>query len=288
MLTPEQLAAFRAEGYLIVRDVVGPRQLAALSAEIDRWVEESRGERANYGRLPNGKARFDLEEGHSAERPLLRRVANPCDISAAYREVLWTGAVLELVADLIGPDIKFHHCKLNLKMPGMKMVVGFHQDQGYDPHTNDDVVTAVLLLDEMGDENGCLRVVPGSHTQRHSLYDGDRFAGMTSAESSARFLASSVAVAGRAGDVCLMDSWTVHGSGLNASERPRRLLICEYSAADAFALAPPHVPSDYSGRVIHGRPSRFARMTAGRRELPRGYSQDSIFGLQGQKSPEEG
>jgi ectoine hydroxylase-related dioxygenase (phytanoyl-CoA dioxygenase family) len=285
MLTAEQLADFRAQGFLMLRGIIDPRQVAALTAQINSWVEESRSRQANYDLLPNGKARFDLEEGHCAERPMLRRVANPCDISEVYREALWTGVVVELVADVVGPDVKFHHCKLNLKMPGMRMTVGFHQDQGYDPHTNDDVVTAVLLLDEMTEANGCLRVVPGSHSRRYSLYDGERFAGMTAAELDADFLAASVGITGQPGDLCLMDAWTLHGSGLNESWQPRRLLISEYSAADAFPLAPPHVPSIYSGRVIRGRPSRFARMAAGRRELPQSYSEDSIFSLQGQKTP---
>ena len=86
--------------------------------------------------------------------------------------------MVDMVADLIGPDVKFHHCKINLKLPGSHTEVGYHQDFAYTPHTNDDVVTALLMLDDMTLENGCLQVVPGSHRGPvFSLFEGERFTG---------------------------------------------------------------------------------------------------------------
>ena len=59
----------------------------------------------------------------------------------------------------------------------------YHQDFAYTPHTNDDGVTALLMLDDMTAENGCLMVVPGSHRgPMFSLLDGERFAGFTAPE----------------------------------------------------------------------------------------------------------
>jgi ectoine hydroxylase-related dioxygenase (phytanoyl-CoA dioxygenase family) len=55
--------------------------------------------------------------------------------------------------------VKFHHCKINLKLPGTDTEVGFHQDFAYTPHTNDDLVTALVMLDDMTLDNGCLRVI---------------------------------------------------------------------------------------------------------------------------------
>jgi hypothetical protein len=74
----------------------------------------------------------------------------------------------------------------------------------------------------------------------------------------------------------------VHGGGPNRSNRPRRLLICDYTAADAFWLMPPIVPSPHSGRIVRGKPSRVARLVAGTIELPPRYEADSFFAVQGQ------
>ena len=126
----------------------------------------------------DGRARFDLAPEHTAEVPALRRVNNPSEIDGTYMEVMRDSAMTDMVAALIGPDVKHHHCKINLKLPGTHTEVRYHQDFAYTPHTNDDVVTALLMLDDMTPENGCLMVVPGSHRgPMYSLFDGERFTG---------------------------------------------------------------------------------------------------------------
>ncbi len=283
-LTRDQIGQFRDQGYVIARGAVADEPIAALRAELDRWIEESRAHTANYGETVDGKKRFDLEPGHSAVAPRLRRVANPVDISEAYRAVLFDGPLVDLVVQLIGPDVKFHHCKLNIKLPGMATRVDWHQDQAYDPHSNDDVVVALLMLDDMSEANGCLMVVPGSHRQQYSHYQGERFVGATGPEHDADFARRAVPVTGQAGDVCLMHTWCLHASGQNRSAAPRRLLICDYTAADAVPLSPPAVPSAYSGRVVRGEPSRVARLKPGVIELPPAYQDDSFFSVQETKA----
>ncbi len=114
MLGEDQIRQFREDGYVLARGLLDAARIARLTGELDAWIEESRAHGANYGETMDGKARFDLEAGHSADHPKLRRVANPADISEAYREALWDGPIVDAVAELIGPDVKFHHCKLNL------------------------------------------------------------------------------------------------------------------------------------------------------------------------------
>lgn len=282
MLSSRDIARFREQGYLVVPAVASREELEAMAADLDVWIEESRAHQRNWGPTPDGKARFDLEAGHDAARPKLRRVANPADISEAYRDFLWDGRIADIVAALIGPDVKFHHCKLNIKLPGMDTRVDWHQDHPFDPHTNDDMVTTLTLLDDMTEENGCLRVVPGSQRERYSHYRDGVFVGKAADDLAEDFSRRSVPIEGKAGDVCFMDTWTVHGSAPNRSARSRRLLICDYTAADAFWLTPPAVPSIHSGRVIRGTPTRLARLTATTLELPPRYEEDSFFGLQGQ------
>ena len=233
MLREDQIRQFREVGYVIARGVLDAAGVAALTGEFDTWIEQSRAQTANYGETLDGKARFDLEAGHTAERPRLRRVANPVDVSAAYRQALFDSPIPDRVAELIGPDVKFHHCKLNIKLPGMATRVDYHQDHAYDPHTNSDML-AMLLLDDTNQANDGLRVVPGSHRERYSHYRDGRFIGAIDPALDEDFEARSVPIEGERGDVCLMHTWTVHGGGPNHSDRPRRLLICDYVAVDAY------------------------------------------------------
>lgn len=288
MLTAKQIDHFKQHGYVVAKGGATPVQLRALIDELDGWIEQSRHHSKNFGSMDDGKARFDLEDGHTKDQPRLRRVANPADISDAYQEVLWHGTIPDMVVDLIGPNVKFHHCKLNIKLPGMLTRVEYHQDHVYDPHTNDDMLTALLMIDEMNEANGCLRVVPGSHKERYTHFQGDEFVGQTAPELRDEFDRRAVRVCGAPGDVCLMHTWTVHGSEANRSAAPRRLLICDYNAADAFPLLAPAVPSPYTGRIVRGEATRFARLRSSTIEMREPYRHDSFFGLQGQQSAGHG
>lgn len=280
MLTHPQVAQFREQGFLVAESGLAPDELDALLAELEAWIEESRCYNENFGATIDGKRRFDLEDGHCAAAPKLRRVANPVDISDTYRDVLFDGPQVDLVARLIGPDVKFHHCKLNIKMPSMHTKVDWHQDHAFDPHSNDDVVVALLLLDDMTLENGCLMVVPGSFRERHSHYQEGRFTGTTDPGLAETFARRAVPLTGKRGDIVLMHTWCLHASGQNASSRPRRLLITDYTAADAVPLTAPAMPSPYTGRIVRGQASRVARLTATEIELPDAYGEDSFLGLQ--------
>ena len=179
VLSREQIDAFWRDGYLCRKTAVSPAELDAMRAEIAGWVEASRAHSRAVRPADPGRAAA-LRHGCRAlgRAPALRRVNNPSDISAAFRTVMERSAMVDMVADLIGPDVKFHHCKINLKLPGSHTEVGYHQDFAYTPHTNDDVVTALLMLDDMTLRTAACRSCPGSHRGPvFSLFEGERFTG---------------------------------------------------------------------------------------------------------------
>jgi hypothetical protein len=286
VLSREQVDAFWRDGYLMVDGAVTPAELTALRGEIDKWVEESRGHSAPFGPpCVDGRPRFDMGTEHTATAPALRRINNPSDISEAYRGVMANARMVDMVADLIGPDVKFHHCKINLKLTGAKTEVAYHQDFAYTPHTNDDIVTALLFLDDIDENNGCLTVVPGSHKgPMLSLFDGDRFTGGVAPAAEKKALAESIPCVGKAGAVCLMHTRLLHGSAANRANQARGLYICVYTAADAVPIARNPMPSLNEGRIVRGKEARMARLSAGLIELPKQPKSASFFTVLGQDS----
>ena len=180
-LSPDERAFFRENGYLMVEDAVDAALLARLQREFEAWVEESRGHDAAWGDTLDGRPRFDVEPGHSAEAPKLRRVNAPIEVSDAYYAATMDSRMVDCVADLIGPDVKLHHTKINSKLPGGHTEVKWHQDFPFTPHTNDDVVTALLMVDEVTETNGALEVLPASHRGPiHGLWHDGVFTGAVS------------------------------------------------------------------------------------------------------------
>ncbi len=178
MLNEQQKAQFWKEGYLLVENVVSQESLQAMKEAFADWVEESRAHTEPYGEAIDGRARFDVEPGHTAQKPGLRRVNAPIEVSAAYFDAMADSGMTDVVADLIGPNVKFHHSKINAKLPGGTTAVKWHQDFPFTPHSNDDLITALLMVDEVTEENGPLEVLPGSHTGPiHDLWHDGVFTG---------------------------------------------------------------------------------------------------------------
>ena len=161
VLKAEQIEQFRRDGVLTVEGAVNAGQLAALQSDFATWIEESRAKTTPYGEGIDGRIRFDVQPGHTAEQPALRRVQAPTEISDAYYDAMANSRMTDMVAELIGPNIKLHHTKINSKLPGAATEVKWHQDFLFTPHSNSDVITALLMVDEVTEENGPLEVLTG-------------------------------------------------------------------------------------------------------------------------------
>ena len=280
-LRPDQCAFFHENGYLMVESAVDPALLARMTQDFAAWVEESRAHRAAWGDTVDGRPRFDLETGHNAARPSLRRVNAPVEVSEAYLAASLESRMVDCVADLIGPNVKLHHTKINSKLPGAHTEVKWHQDFAFTPHSNDDVVTALLMVDEVTEENGPLQVVAGSHRGPiHSLWHEGVFTGAVADEVAETAVTAAETCFGPAGSVCLMHTRLLHGSAANRSERPRTLHISVYSAEDAVPISPNPVPSLYEGRLVRGRRTGRVRSIGYELDLPQLPTGASFFDQQ--------
>src|SRR5215217_285851 len=105
VLDPAARARYAADGFLVVPGYVGGAWLARLRAVVAAKIEESRARSSSDDQ-------FDLAPDHTADKPNIRRLRKAVD----QHPELWTfaqdPAVVDLVADLVGPDIRFHNSKL--------------------------------------------------------------------------------------------------------------------------------------------------------------------------------
>jgi ectoine hydroxylase-related dioxygenase (phytanoyl-CoA dioxygenase family) len=190
--------------------------------------------------------------------------------------------MVEMVADLIGPDVKLHHTKINSKLPGAATEVKWHQDFCFTPHSNSDVITALLMVDDVTEMNGPLEVLPGSHQgDLHPIWQEDTFTGAIDEETAAAMQSEAIRCLGPAGSVCLMHTRLAHGSAPNRSAAPRTLLICVYSAGDAVPLTPNPVPTKHEGLFVAGEDKGLIRSEPYEVRRPQ-YPKTSFFAQQSQ------
>ena len=226
---------------------------SAEEPEFERWMEESREHTQPFGKTYDNRPRFDVEPGHCAEKPALRRIASPIEISDTYLDVMHSNSALDAVAEILGPNLRFNNAKINSKLPGVPTQVKLHQDFLFEPRTNDDMITVLIFIDHVNEENGPLQVVPGTH--RGPLYEhwhDGVFTGMVNEEIIAEMGVRAVPCYGPAGSACLMHTRLVHGSGPNLSRQSRTLFICEYCAEDSYPLQANSIPSRYMEEIVRG------------------------------------
>lgn len=279
MIEQAQLDQFHRDGYLVVENLLTAEEIATLQADFDLWVEDSRSHAEAWGETQDGRARFDVELDHRPDHPSLRRVSSPTEISAAYRQVALSSRMARVAAQLIGGNgTRFHHSKINSKLPHTATQVKWHQDFLFTPHSNDDVVTALLMVSEVTPENGPLTVIPGSHRgPLWSHWQDGRFSGAVDDEVVAEHCGQPVACFGPAGSVCFMHTRLLHASSPNQTELPRTLFISVYAAEDALPFGENPLPSEHAGMLVAGQESGLVRSVANSVRLPQKPRGASFF-----------
>ena len=273
---------FQKDGFIVLENALTDSQLSALNSELSMWVEESRNNDKPFGQIMDGRPRFDLQlDAHSFEKPALRRITSPAEISKACLDVVKDNKALDLVSEIFGPNIKHWTNKINLKLPGSGTEVKFHQDFPFEPHSNEDLMTVLFFLDDVTLENGPLEVVAGSHQgSLYSLWHDGIFTGAVSEEIEAECKTKAISCVGKAGSACLMHSKLMHGSKSNNTKSPRSLFIVSYTAEDAVKLTQNPLPSELEGMIVRGKKTGTVRSSNYSVELPEYPKEVSFFDQQ--------
>ena len=267
------------DGFLTLPGYVGAAWLERLRAVVAAKIEASR-------TLTASDDQFDLAPDHSADKPNIRRLRKAVD----RHPELWAFAqdqpVVDLIADVLGPDLRFHSSKLNFKWSDGGEAVRWHQDIQAWPHTNFSVLTFGVYLEDTGLEQGPLTALPGTH--RGPIFDqfddDGRWTGALTVRDVATLPADkAVDLCGPAGTVVLLHCRVVHGSAINHSPRMRPLFLNVYSAADALPLTPAPAPTSQTGVLVRGQEPLHVHMEPYPARLPPRWDQvgyRSIFAAQ--------
>ena len=290
-MTPEQVLSIRPKvlseaqresyfenGYLLLEAIIPEDRLERLRAVTQEMIEQAR-------RLTKSDAIWDLEDGHSAARPRLRRLTSPNDRHPTYWDYASQSILPDIIADLVGPAVAFHHSKLNFKWSRGGEEVKWHQDISFWPHTNYSPCTAGTYLYDCGPDQGPLGVIQGSH--KGSLYDQyndkDEWVGCLRDADLARLdMSRAVYLDGPAGSVTIHNCRTIHGSRPNATSEPRPLLLNVYSSADAFPYTADPLKSKYFQTIVRGKRARWSQIDPEACLIPPDWSggYTSIFAVQ--------
>jgi ectoine hydroxylase-related dioxygenase (phytanoyl-CoA dioxygenase family) len=276
----DDVAFYRENGYLVVRDVLDASVLRRLRDAVDEMLAGAFGIRDNTDV-------YDFEDSHTPQAPRVRRLKLPHRNHAAFGDLIRSETLLRLLRPLLGQNIRLQTSKLNLKSAGYGAPVEWHQDWAYYPYTNQDVLALGVLLDDFTEDNGAMMVVPGSH--KGPVYDhhsSGRFCGAMDPKATGFDFGNAIKLIAPAGSITLHHARTVHGSAPNTSGASRNFLLYEAMAADAWPLAGTFAPfadlDEFNSRMLCGEPTLQPRLEAVpvRIPLPKPLDPSSLYQAQ--------
>src|SRR5579871_3160719 len=215
-LTQEQIAFYNANGYLKGIRIFSDHEIAEHRAYFDRLL-----------------AKHTADGGDSYSLRRMQRFCQP------VWDIMVHPVILDYVEDLIGPNIVAWGLQYFCKLPGDGKPVSWHQDASYWPLTPAHTVTLWLAIDDSDRENGCMQVIPGTHTLGHLEFD------MSGAEENSVLpqkikgvenYGEPVCFELKAGEISLHADMLIHGSEANRSNRRRCGLTVRYAATEVRSL----------------------------------------------------
>ncbi|MEO7719228.1 MAG: phytanoyl-CoA dioxygenase family protein [Capsulimonas sp.] len=217
MLTPEQIAFYHENGYVVVPSLFTAEEAAVYRAESHALIER-------LAAVRNVDAAWGSAQTVTAKKTRLLHCHDVQFYSAAFTRLLVDERFAGAAASIVGPNVQLHHTKMFIKPSETGAPFPMHQDAPYFPHDNHSMIAAIIHFDDAPLEKGCLRVVPGSHKL-----------GMIEHESEGNFHLSAEAypvdkalpLPAKAGDVVFFSYLTIHGSGVNESSEARTTLLVQ-------------------------------------------------------------
>ena len=277
MISDKDVETYRRDGVIVVPEVLGGGTLTTVRQVIAELV-------AGAAEITEHTDVYDLEPGHTREHPRVRRIKTPHKVHPIFDEIVRSAPVIDILKKLIGPGLRLHGSKLNMKSAQYGSPVEWHQDWAFYPHTNDDVLAIGVLLDDCDLANGPMLVSPRTHAGEVWNHHGDDgcFAGLIDPDTIKDEIERAMPCMGKAGSMSFHHVRALHGSAQNTSDRPRNLLLYEVAASDAWPLMGVKDFDEFNSRLLTGDVVVTPRLTSVpvRMPLPPAKRQGSIYETQ--------
>ena len=225
LLSPEQVASFRRDGFLSVPQIAPPEEVAQLREIFHRLFEGNVGWESG--------AQYDLVGTDGDDEPRkLPQLLDPVQFAPELATTRFRANALAIAVQLLGEGTVpwFEHAIL--KPPRYGAATPWHQDEAHrdDPGTAYEQLSIWMPLQEVTSENGCMRYIPGSHhgevLEHRSPNDDPR---ITALECVGPFDPGSAAVCPLpAGGAVMHHCRTLHSAGPNRSDSPRCAYILSF------------------------------------------------------------
>jgi phytanoyl-CoA hydroxylase len=219
---------FERDGYVAFRPLLSADEVGSLNAEIERFIRDV------VATMPTAQVYYE----DKSDKSTLKQLQRMYEHDAYFEGLMLNGPVRRIAETVLQDEVVPVNMQFFNKPPNVGQATPPHQD-GYYFHLRPcEAVTGWLALEDVDDENGCIRYVRGSHK-----VDGFRSHGQTGVLGFSQVITdfgspgdqeNEVAFPGCAGTFLMHHAKTIHRAGANRSKtRSRRALGFIYYAKRA-------------------------------------------------------
>ena len=237
-LTQDQIDQFRERGYLKIGKVLTDEEIEIYRREYDYEFEQAH-QNGRFRNLAIDDTQ-DLKKKKEAPTQMLQ-IMQMCERNIHFRRLIFNGKILDMVEDLIGPNIQLFHDQALFKPADHGGAVFWHQDNGYWKCSPANLISCWLTLDDVDISNGAMQVIPRSHLKPFEHKKSESTQALFDIESQVD-TDSAVVNELPAGGVMFHHCQTLHYTAPNTTDRQRRAFVIHFM--------PPGTKSMHSGDYL--------------------------------------
>lgn len=220
---------YSTEGYCVFPDVLSPSEIVSIRQELNATIES----------MPKRMVVYkDGVDKEVAARP--EYLTEPHAKNPFWLELCKHPRILDAVESVLGSDLLLIMSHLIVKPPSDGLPVAWHQDNTYwHSVKGTDIATVWLAIDDTDIENGCMQVIPRTHDgypelDKVSTGENDLL-GLT-VEVTDAMKSAAIPLQMKAGSLSIHDSFVIHGSDANLSNRRRAAYTMRYANSNTVTV----------------------------------------------------
>jgi len=243
--TDDEIGFFRRDGYLVAKGLIPGNYIDTMKRVAQRDVSANQGDIEYEAELnyPGAPPSLDAEGGRTA-----RRLRQAISRDPVFLRLLKEPFLLNRLQQLLGPHVVMplaHHNCIMTKQPRFSSDTGWHQDTRYWAFDTGELVNIWIALGPETLQNGCLQVLPGSHTSRATAerLDADLFL-HTDLEVNQPLLKTARPVQLEPGDTLFFHALCFHAATRNYSSETKQSVVFTFRSIDN-----PPIPGSRSAQL---------------------------------------
>ena len=242
LLTQQQIDFFQQQGYLILREFTAADSLAHLRtiAQVHLSQKITPLEYEADVHYPGAPTSRSAPGGDTIRRLLQAAQRDPAFLAWGQQASL-VQVLRQLFSKKMINLVQNHHNCIMAKQPEYSSTTLWHQDFRYWNYAQNRLITTWLALGSETPNNGCMRLIPGSHKMKFSTdrFDDEQFFRIDMNENR-QLMHQSMRAELAAGDVLLFHSGLLHAAGRNHTNERKLALVYTYRSEDNLPLEGSH------------------------------------------------